>query len=476
MHKKKYTKKKDKEGKKLYCIPFIRPIQFPCMEILSSLTKIPSSSSMAKQVEHDPQQYIEDWFDVAIPMGKEFELPNLSNIFTTSFSAPTLSFQNILIHANPPFAEIDAVSSTEIECAPFPRVVEATKPAATEEHQPYSSGSCANSYTANHPSLPITSHRFIALRNQQSVPRLIPTPRITSLNPPFYHSSQTIHVKHQETQFSGILKYASPCYSDSVVTFTTDRSAQRVENHLAGLNVGSDMTMSNYQQKPSILYNRIDQPILAANLDSLDQSNLNVPKYLSLPLVLMNTSLPSKAQEEIQLPNAHNLQPKQELLGSTALSSHFNSHLRRTQRSLSVAQTSRDRDHICFVCKASFINGNALGGHMSYHAKKRKIVASQRGQFFESGTASGFVDSSPGSQILEIYKNKTGYIKLSYNHEHKCFTCKVTFANGNALGGYTSSRAKKRKIGALRNAPCCGQVLLLQELEAYLQVQKIWLR
>ncbi|KAJ6713420.1 hypothetical protein OIU79_009415 [Salix purpurea] len=353
---------------------------------------------MAKKVEHDPQQYNEDWFDVTIPMGKEFELPNLSNMSATSFSAPTLSFQNILIHTNPQFTEIDAVSNPEIECAPFPRVVVATKPAATEEHRPYSSISSANSYSANPHSLPITSHRFIALRNQQSLLRFIPTPRITSLNPPFfYHSSQTIHVKHQETQFSGILKHASPCYSDSVVTFTTARNAQTVENHLAGSNVGSNMTVSDYQQNPSTLYSRIDQPILAANLDSLDQTNLNAPKYLSLPLGLVNTSLSSKAQE-IQLPNAHNLQPKQELLGGTALSSHFNSHLRRTPRSLSIAQTSRDIKHKCFICKASFINGNALGGHMSYHAKKRKIEAWRRGQFFEPGSASGFGDSSPGSQ------------------------------------------------------------------------------
>ncbi|KAJ6714098.1 hypothetical protein OIU85_025691 [Salix viminalis] len=336
---------------------------------------------MAKKVEHDPQQYNEDWFDVTIPMGKEFELPNLSNMSATSFSAPTLSFQNILIHTNPPFTEVDAVSSPEIECAPFPRAVVATKPAATEEHRP------------------ITSHRFIALRNQQSLLRFIPTPRITSLNPPFFHhSSQTIHVKHQETQFSGILKHASPCYSDSVVTFTTARNARRVENHLAGSNAGSNMTVSNHQQNPSTLYNRIDQPILAANLDSLDQTNLTAPKYLSLPLGSVNTSLSSKAQE-IQLPNAHNLQPKQELLGGTALSGHCNSdHLRRTPRSLSIAQTSRDLKHKCFICKASFINGNALGGHMSYHAKKRKIEAWRRGQFFEPGSASGFGDSSPGSQ------------------------------------------------------------------------------
>jgi hypothetical protein len=353
---------------------------------------------MAKQVEHDPQQYIEDWFDVAIPMGKEFELPNLSNMSNASFSAPNLSFQNVLVHTNPPLAEIDVVSNTEIECAPFPRVVVATKPTATEELQPHSSGliSAHPSMVSPH-SLPISSHQFIALRNQQSLPRLIPTPRVTSLNPPFYYLSQTIHVKYQETQFAGILKYASPCYSDSVVTFTTDRNAQSLGNHLVGLNVGSNMIMSNYQQNPSILNNRIDQPILVANLDSLNQTNLNMPKYLSLSLGLMNTSLSSKAQE-IELPDAHHLQPKQELLGSTTLSSHFKSPLRRTPRSLSIAQTSRAHKHKCFICKASFINGNALGGHMSYHAKKRKIEASQRGQFFESGTASGFGDSSPGSQ------------------------------------------------------------------------------
>lgn len=354
---------------------------------------------MAKQVEHDPQQYIEDWFDVAIPMGKEFELPNLSNMSNASFYAPNLSFQNLLVHTNPPLAEeIDVVSNTEIECAPFPRVVVATKPTATEEPQPHSSGLIsAHPSMVNPHSLPITSHQFIALKNQQSLPRLIPTPRVTSLNPPFYYLSQTIHVKYQETQFAGILKYASPCYSDSVVTFTTDRNAQSLGNHLVGLNVGSNMIMSNYQQNPSILNNRIDQPILVANLDSLNQTNLNMPKYLSLSLGLMNTSLSSKAQE-IQLPDAHHLQPKQELLGSTALSSHFKSPLRRTPRSLSIAQTSRAHKHKCFICKASFINGNALGGHMSYHAKKRKIEASRRGQFFESGTASGFGDSSPGSQ------------------------------------------------------------------------------
>lgn len=34
---------------------------------------------MEKSVEHDPQQYSEEWFNVAVLLGKEFELPNISN-------------------------------------------------------------------------------------------------------------------------------------------------------------------------------------------------------------------------------------------------------------------------------------------------------------------------------------------------------------------------------------------------------------
>ncbi|CAK7339201.1 unnamed protein product [Dovyalis caffra] len=351
---------------------------------------------MAKQVEHDPQQYIEDWFNVAIPMGKEFELPNLSNMSNTNFSTPKLSFQNIPVHINPPLTEIDAVSNTEIEHVPFPRVVVATKPAATEGQEAFSSSMSANPSQVNSQSLPINSH-LLALRNLQSLPRLIPTPRATSLNPPLRYSSQAFHVRYQQTPFSGILKHVSPSYRDGIVRLRTDRNAPSLANHAAGLKVGSNMIRSNYQQNPSILTNRINQPIPVANPDSLKQTNLSLPKYLSLSLGLTNTSLSLKAQE-IQVPNANNFQPKQEPLDGATLSSHFNSPVRKTSRTLSTAQASRAEKHKCFICEASFTNGNALGGHMSSHSKKRKIEALRHGQFLKSGSASGFGDSSPGSQ------------------------------------------------------------------------------
>ncbi|KAJ4724132.1 C2H2-like zinc finger protein [Melia azedarach] len=36
-------------------------------------------------------------------------------------------------------------------------------------------------------------------------------------------------------------------------------------------------------------------------------------------------------------------------------------------------------DHKCFVCNVTFATGNALGGHMSSHAKKRKMEVMRNG-------------------------------------------------------------------------------------------------
>jgi hypothetical protein len=77
-------------------------------------------------------------------------------------------------------------------------------------------------------------------------------------------------------------------------------------------------------------------------------------------------------------------------------------------------QTDTRGNHKCFMCNISFGSGNALGGHMSFHAKKRKREAMRNisrpfnsdNSFFDFVDRLGFKDpSTPAAIVSTITSN-----------------------------------------------------------------------
>lgn len=68
-------------------------------------------------------------------------------------------------------------------------------------------------------------------------------------------------------------------------------------------------------------------------------------------------------------------------------------------------QTDTRGNHKCFLCNISFGSGNALGGHMSFHAKKRKREAMRNiSQPFNSDNSFNFLTllTDWDSKILQL--------------------------------------------------------------------------
>ncbi|KAL5765099.1 hypothetical protein ACOSP7_017401 [Xanthoceras sorbifolium] len=87
-----------------------------------------------------------------------------------------------------------------------------------------------------------------------------------------------------------------------------------------------------------------------------------------------------KKEPKTLVPNYQNLiKPKQEIQEINCEDQEHGRRLIKTSASEPQSDDSESGDRRCFACDLTFASGSALGGHMSYHARKRKMEVMKNG-------------------------------------------------------------------------------------------------
>ncbi|GLT82329.1 hypothetical protein SLE2022_007170 [Rubroshorea leprosula] len=299
-------------------------------------------------LENDPQRYCEEWFNIAILTGKEFQLPNLSPTLITNWlmeSAPNTTPNFLLqippIQTNHPETDQNVASHNESQSLSLPSTVVAL-----------------NDNIANYPSSSTDISSSIIPTSTQVSVHTTSTPQSNALVPV---RSQFIPRFPFRNGFS---------FASSLIT-----SLNLGNSWIGSFTSGNGCTILSTR--------RTDTPeIFSRNTRILG------PGFNFL-----------KADQEIQHPfevSSYNFNPGPQNYGNNCFfgrlieGSRNSSALPTVQRALEGAEKRKIDEHEfslekteykCFVCDLTFPNGNALGGHMSYHAKKRKLEAMKAGVF-----------------------------------------------------------------------------------------------
>ncbi|KAL5831760.1 hypothetical protein ACOSQ4_017114 [Xanthoceras sorbifolium] len=276
-------------------------------------------------IDGDPQRYREEWFDVDLSLQKEFKLPNLS--------CPLFNCSKI--NANPPvsFSSISPPISTNRVCV-----------------QSISSlRSCSPSWLTtprNQPQVPI-SDSFLSINN------------VGGVNfPEENHSSPNFHPSGSQFSNSGTFNPWS-CPNQQYPRSNLNNFNETTSNHISST-PAHDHGQSGTSSEP--------KPNMIELAISRGPSSSNGP-VISI-----------KDEPETLVPNYQNLiKPKQEIQETNGKDQEHGTRLIKTSVSEPQSDDSESGDHRCFVCNLIFASRNALGGHVSYPAKKRKTEVMKNG-------------------------------------------------------------------------------------------------
>ncbi|KAK9999744.1 hypothetical protein SO802_019347 [Lithocarpus litseifolius] len=225
----------------------------------------------------DLQQYSDEWFDIInVPIGKEFELPNISNtmnhqLIYTINKLPEANFENPINET-----ELDVSCSTEIHLASTPII-----------------GSVVNVKTKNkqvcEPNPPLQTPKGInfPMANQQPNFR-------TTFNSSQVCPNKSKHMTNQTVHFQGLRKPPLPCLKVGLVTKqeNPNGSTHKVNQFSIMSNVGPQ---SSSCTNGSLTNNQFNFPLLDCKREPLVLPENNSPPLLvpkREPLVLSENHSP----------------------------------------------------------------------------------------------------------------------------------------------------------------------------------------
>ncbi|GMY16149.1 protein TsetseEP-like [Fagus crenata] len=313
---------------------------------------------------NDPQKYSEEWFNMAkIPIAKEFELPNVSNtmnhhwINTINMPIPEISLEYPIIET-----ELNLSCNTEIHMAAIPIIGSAVKmenhevfapnppPLQTPKGEIFLSGtSRSHGYVGinglttmlnRQPCVPCNISLNVSPAGINLFPRTNQQSNLhTFLNS--YHqfcpNRSKAHMTYQPAHFQGITKTLFPCLGLGLMT---------------------------NQENPNSSTHRVNQPTYVSIME----------KQETLVPGLVNSQILEPKQEPQVLPEINSSQVGS-VLGSKPQKPKKNKGKNPITKKTNANQTDPPVEHKCFQCQKVFLSGNALGGHMSCHARKRKREA-----------------------------------------------------------------------------------------------------
>ncbi|EXB29004.1 hypothetical protein L484_018420 [Morus notabilis] len=366
---------------------------------------------MEKQVpESDPQKYCEEWFTMANTTGKEFELPNISNsiaassnnnIPTPNMITPSTNItQNFVSNSNPmnhvPNLINPHFANTQRHLlSHFPRPsplrirnhgnniylngVQAMTSAIYHNGDPLANNlSDGTNYPmGNDPFVPLDPSTFVVNPNrsmvyQQQIPTL-PGPlssghthlRTTITQITEFHFLPNIGESSTFTTPTPISSFPTPNYGTPI---PISAPSQFLDDHLSQVH----QTLADlgdlgviFPVPPLAVY-RPNHFCPACNYDlSFPHPNFNPPGASA-------DRAPQRPRfNQCEYNNIVNGRPIKQEMNDNVVAGNY-----QAQAAAPVAPAPEEaqerRAYTCPECNASFRSGNALGGHMSAHARKRK--------------------------------------------------------------------------------------------------------
>lgn len=169
-------------------------------------------------------------------------------------------------------------------------------------------------------------------------------------------------------------------------------------------------------------------PSFSSNIN-IGRASIMSDNQISLPTLVRATRFPTSSQSQF-VPN-HEPSTSSSIIKEEPGDGHKQTHVARESTTTTVAaaasiaiatkssQPPRPKpmgEYTCFECGKSFASGSALGGHMSSHAKKRKLEAATSGKRFKPGDSFfDYVHHSPGFENGSSSRTATNPPTMSIN-------------------------------------------------------------
>ena len=354
--------------------------------------KTPLSMESPIKIESDPQQYQEEWFNIAVPNGKEFSLPNVSNPILD------LPMTNFSLSANPQ-------NALPCQLSHFPCNANSARP-RPPKHLPIRKSTRA---LPNHSSLPnipydqIHGPIPIAPSAQTLVNGRLNTPLNISdnifpvrnqedfnyqANIPVAHM-KLIEQKEDNNTFQGTpinnasgrsrpLQIRAPNLApwSSSTTSTSSTTTPPLASGEGGRYIDSyalipTLSLSSLLERQAKLENLNRE--FASRFNQLAAEN-NIFDLIAAPdLYRYNLA---RANSPHQLPPnfAGHDPPEEMMMDSNNIAKLFEAESSEAEEQAEMRQQQSPAacHYKCRECGTGFLSGHALGGHVSSHARKRK--------------------------------------------------------------------------------------------------------
>lgn len=336
--------------------------------------------SMDNEIDSDPHKYREEWFHFEMPKGKEFNLPNISNTLMHQWLRNSNSKEASKPNNHPSTQAsapaINDVQNCQVKNANnYPQaIISSDPPPPIDKKLNVHNVSSLQNYSSNEP-IPsnVTSVNF-PVKNEQAVDEVF-------LNSAKSHPS--VRPKHSFSSIETNPGSASPDRnpSESILNPkpTPSPSGAADTKHICSSSNG-ESTQNGDKQFGSHL---------GDSLSPSSSSGLISPKNKE---TLATNDCPIKPITKQEVQDQVEINPSRQLnedrknnpccLHKLTMKSHYSK-----SKDCETDQSDFEGDHKCFVCNVGFSTGNALGGHMSSHAKKRKMEVMKNGgglSFFKS--------------------------------------------------------------------------------------------
>ncbi|PQM33648.1 hypothetical protein Pyn_30864 [Prunus yedoensis var. nudiflora] len=201
-------------------------------------------------------------------------------------------------------------------------------------------------------------------------------------------------------------------------------------------------------------------PSFSSNIN-IGRASIMSDNQISLPTLVRATRFRTSSQSQF-VPN-HGPSTSSSIIKEEPRDDHQQTHVARESTTTTVAAasiaiattSSRPRrpkpmgEYTCFECGKSFASGSALGGHMSSHAKKRKLEAATSGKRFKPGDSFfDYVHHSPGFENGSSSRTATSPPTMSINGPSGPVLTKVPKELKNLRG---NEKKQSRRMGMKRD-------------------------
>lgn len=336
-------------------------------------------SFMDNEIDGDPHKYREEWFHFEMPNGNEFKLPNISNTLmhqwlrnsnskeasrpnnhlSTQASAPAINdVQNCRVKNanNYPQTIISSDSSPQID-----KKLNVHNVSSLQNHSP-NEPIPSNVSSDNFPVKIERALDEISLNSAKFHPSLIPKHRFSSIETNTGSASPNRNPSESTTDPEPTPSASGAANTKHVCSSSNDESTQNGDKQF-----GSHLSDSLSPNSSNGL---------------ISPKNKETPAPNDFPI---KPILKQEVQDQVEINPSLQLNDRKNnpcCLHKLKMQSHHSK-----SKDCETDQSDFEGDHKCFVCNVGFSTGNALGGHMSSHAKKRKMEVMKNGgglSFFKS--------------------------------------------------------------------------------------------